>query len=89
MVVDLCTGINAASNTASFTVYPNPTNSTLTINTSLNYSSIQIINMLGQLVFRKEKSTSLNVSSLPSGIYFIQLVDTKGSVIGKEKFVKE
>ncbi len=89
MVVNLCTGINAASNTASFTVYPNPTNSTLTINTSLNYSSIQIINMLGQVVFTKEKSTLLNLSSLPSGIYFIQLVDTKGSVIGKEKFVKE
>jgi hypothetical protein len=45
--------------------------------------------MLGQLVFTKEKSTLLNLSSLPSGIYFIQLVDTKGSVIGKEKFVKE
>ena len=89
MVVDLCTGINAVSNTASFTVYPNPTNSSLTINTSVNYSSIQIVNMLGQFVFTKEKSISLNVSSLPSGIYFIQLVDTKGSVIGKEKFVKE
>ncbi len=89
MVVDLCTGINAISNTASFTVYPNPTNSTLTINTKAIYSSIQIVNTLGQLVFTKEKSASLNVSSLPSGIYFIQLVDNKGRVIGKEKFVKE
>jgi hypothetical protein len=89
MVVDLCTGINVVSNTASFTVYPNPTNSSLTINTSVNYTSIQIVNTLGQLAFTKEKSASLNVSSLPSGIYFIQLVDTKGSLIGKEKFVKE
>ena len=89
MVVDLCTGINAVSNTASFTVYPNPTNSSLTINTSVNYTSIQIVNTLGQVVFTKEKSTVLNVSSLPSGIYFIQLVDNKGSVIDKEKFVKE
>jgi len=89
MVVDLCTGINVVSNIASLTVYPNPTNSTLTINTKAIYSSIQIVNTLGQLVFTREKSTSLNVSSLPSGIYFIQLVDNKGSIIGKEKFVKE
>jgi len=89
MVVDLCTGINAVSNNASFTVYPNPINATLTINTKANYTSIQIVNMLGQLVFTKEKSTSLNLSSLPGGIYFIQLVDNKGSLIGKEKFVKE
>ena len=89
MVVILCTGINVVSNTASFTVYPNPTNSSLTINTSVNYSSIQIINMLGQVVFTKEKSTLLNLTSLPGGIYFIQLLDNKGSVIGKEKFVRE
>ena len=89
MVVSSCTGINEVSNTASFTVYPNPTNSTLTINTKAIYSSIQIVNTLGQLIFTKEKSTSLNVSSLPSGIYFIQLLDNKGSIIGKEKFVKE
>ena len=82
-------GINEVYQSNLFTVYPNPTNSTLTINTKAIYSSIQIVNTLGQLVFTKEKSTSLNVSSLPSGIYFIQLVDTKGSVIGKEKFVKE
>jgi len=45
--------------------------------------------MLGQLVFTKEKSTLLNLTSLPGGIYFIQLLDNKGSVIGKEKFVRE
>ena len=82
-------GMNEVSQTNIFTVYPNPTNSTLTINTKANYSSIQIVNTIGQVVFTKEKSASLNLSSLPSGIYFIQLVDNKGSVIGKEKFVKE
>ena len=82
-------GINEVSQSNLFTVYPNPTNSALTINSIANYTSIQIVNMLGQVVFTKEKSASLNVSSLPSGIYFIQLVDNKGSVIGKEKFVKE
>ena len=82
-------GITEAKENSDLLVYPNPTNSSLTINTSVNYSSIQIVNMLGQFVFTKEKSISLNVSSLPGGIYFIQLVDTKGSVIGKEKFVKE
>ena len=82
-------GLNEVSQSKIFTVYPNPTNSTLTINTKAIYSSIQIVNTLGQLIFTKEKSTSLNVSSLPSGIYFIQLLDNKGSIIGKEKFVKE
>lgn len=82
-------GINEVSQSNIFTVYPNPTNSTLKINTKAIYSSIQIVNTLGQLVFTKEKSASLNVSSLPSGIYFIQLVDNKGSLIGKEKFVKD
>ena len=82
-------GINEVSQSNIFTVYPNPTNSTLTINTKANYTSIQIVNTIGQVVFTKEKSASLNVSSLPSGIYFIQLLDNKGSVISNEKFVKE
>ena len=82
-------GINEVSQSNIFTVYPNPTNSALTINTKANYTSIQIVNMFGQVVFTKEKSASLNVSSLPSGIYFIQLLDNKGSLIGNEKFVKE
>ena len=82
-------GINEFLQDNLFTVYPNPTNSTLTINTKAIYSSIQIVNTLGQVVFTKEKSTSLNLTSLPSGIYFIQLLDNKVRVIGKEKFVKE
>ena len=64
----------------SITVFPNPTNSTLTIkvtNTNILPDSFSVYNMLGQLVMNTSVSQTsdltIDVSHLNDGMYFIQL----------------
>jgi hypothetical protein len=75
-----------------FTVYPNPAKDILNIATkeSINTQSMQVYNTLGQLVLvitNAEKTSNIDVSSLESGNYFIQIKTDKGS--SSSRFVKE
>lgn len=87
----LVTGINEKESTVdAITIFPNPTNSGISIKSTLDYNSIKIINSIGQTVITKEnKSEPISVSNLSNGIYFIQLLDKKGSLLKTEKFIKE
>ena len=59
-------------------IYPNPTNEFININILNNQfftESIDIYNMIGQLMIRKVINTNnaqINISTLPNGLYFIQ-----------------
>src|SRR5690606_21932051 len=76
-----------------FIAYPNPTNNTLNITTTLqgfNNIQYQIINTLGAIVNTNIVNTndfSIDVKSMSSGIYFIHL--QSGNAITVKKFVKE
>ena len=60
-------------------VYPNPTSNQL--NVYGNYKSLQIFNSVGEEVLRIDHpTTSINVSSLPDGIYFIKGLDENDKV---------
>lgn len=83
-------GINEKYKIPEFSIFPNPANSTLSITSSIDYSSIKIINSIGQTVFIIEnKSEPISVSDLSNDIYFIQIIDKKGLVLKTEKFIKE
>ena len=69
------------------TIYPNPTTTELTITSTNKISQITIANPLGQPVYTHEYNTekaAVNVSSLPTGIYFIKINSTE-----VRKFVKQ
>ena len=70
-------------------VYPNPTSSQVNFNTDAKFSSIQIINSVGQLVFTKEATTTIDASPLSHGIYFIKLYNEQGQLLKVAKFIKE
>ncbi len=73
-----------------FTLYPNPAKNTLNITSknNLEITSVEIYNLIGQLVIVKPNfSASIDVSNLASGTYFIKVNSEKGS--GNGKFVKE
>ncbi len=83
-------GIKELNNENSFEIYPNPTNSILSIkdkNQQLQNATIEIKNTLGQIVYFDVYSNQIDVSHLPAGIYFITLntKETKRTL----KFVKE
>lgn len=71
------------------TIYPNPTSDELTIETS-HQATIQILNIQGQLIKAidaTDSKTSVDVSELSSGMYFVEVKTENGVVV--RKFVKE
>jgi hypothetical protein len=74
--ISTTTGISSA-NADALEVYPNPAHNNLTVKASQNISSIQIINMLGQVVMSigqtNELSTEMDINPLPVGVYFVKV----------------
>ena len=66
------------NNNQEFTIYPNPAKNKLNIISSLsNTTSLILYNLNGKEVLRKTISSSketLDVSKLPNGMYFIQVI---------------
>ncbi len=70
-------------------LYPNPTSSHVYVKSSVKYTTLLIINSVGQTVLNKESSNVIDVSLLSTGIYFIKLYDEKGQLLKVSKFVKQ
>lgn len=81
----LTTGINELNNNLEFSIYPNPSQNTITIS-SAGETELFIFNLLGEIVLSsKVKNKSLvDTSSLKTGIYFIK--NKSGHTI---KFIKQ
>ena len=81
-------GINEINAANDFTLYPNPTTVEFTVYSeqlTVN-STIVITNTLGevmQTVHSNSQSSIINCQLLPAGIYFVQVVTDKGSVVKK------
>jgi len=95
-IIDLVTGIDKTEARQGLQVYPNPASSTLNIHLAnpeyLNKSgSWVIIDVLGKEVLKanvlNQNSFSIDVSSLPTGIYTFILADDSDT--GIVKFIKE
>jgi hypothetical protein len=65
------------------TVYPNPTNDQLLINTNQTFDAITIMNIQGKVVLQVNQllAKKVNVHSLPAGKYFIQLTNKNQKVL--------
>ncbi|MCO5260106.1 MAG: DUF4465 domain-containing protein [Crocinitomicaceae bacterium] len=73
------------SNTiSSVSIYPNPANSILTIVTN-EPTSIDLINAVGQVVKSTSSNgkTTLTVSELPTGVYYVSMSNNSGKSIQK------
>lgn len=62
-------------------IYPNPANDNVIITSSLQLEEISITDLSGRLIFKQKVQnglfqTTLNVSELPSGIYFLKSDNT-------------
>lgn len=71
-------GIDENENLPAITVYPNPANSTITIefNNSKPQNQLTLINMLGEEVRELnsiKQTETVNISDLPTGLYFIRI----------------
>lgn len=79
------TGINDKLSSVHFDIFPNPANTTITIQCELNILNISLYNSLGRCVIQRagnnnnNTSTILNVDNLPSGMYIIEVNTPYGS----------
>ncbi|HNW49637.1 MAG TPA: T9SS type A sorting domain-containing protein [Prolixibacteraceae bacterium] len=77
---------NESTNTLS--VYPNPASSRLFIKNGTGVQAVKIFNEKGeQILNRKTVDHSIDISTLPRGIYTIQLIGERN--VSTSKFIKE
>ncbi len=74
--------------TRSLLAYPNPSTDQITIRTSSfqDNSQLSIMNLTGQELISQQLSESkmvIDISSLPSGVYFVRLINDKTVEVGK------
>lgn len=74
-----------------FSLYPNPVTTMITVNLSLSEGQFKIYNAMGQLVTSSvvgKQNTSIDISSLSSGIYYLHLQTNDGAGVKKFEVVK-
>nr|MCU0351820.1 T9SS type A sorting domain-containing protein [Flavobacterium sp.] len=72
-----------------FSIYPNPVNNVLnvTMKNEININSVSITDLNGRVILLSNSSnTSIDVSNLSSGVYFVSIETNEGK--GTSKFVK-
>jgi Secretion system C-terminal sorting domain len=72
----------------SFSIFPNPATTEITISTAISASfSTEITNILGAVVLKNQEETRLDISNLQKGIYFFKL--RMGTEVYVQKFIKQ
>jgi hypothetical protein len=76
------------------TLYPNPAHSELNAvyDASADIKTIAVYNVIGKamMVYRvNNTSANLNIENLPSGVYFVRMVNSEGNVVATKKFNKQ
>ena len=87
----LSTGISNSNLASNFYMAPNPVSSELFISNDNHLGKVAVIDALGKIVLSMDANysnqTTINVSSLTKGVYFIQAND--GERIITKKFIKD
>ncbi len=71
-------GMDNKQNAAELLVFPNPFAENLFITNSMRYKAYQLLSLQGQLIKGgnlAEGKNSIQLSELPAGIYFLELID--------------
>jgi hypothetical protein len=76
-----------ASRLSSLVVYPNPASDVINVSSSSSIDSVSLVNALGQTVAASFDSTSINVATLPKGIYILTV--TAGESSTSQKMIVE
>jgi hypothetical protein len=85
------TSVKNMSYSSNFYISPNPATSEIFISSTSTLGKLQIIDALGKIILRKNEildlKTTIDISNLNRGIYFIQIDSGRGIV--SKKFIKD
>ncbi len=91
LTIDPAVGIATYSNHQAMYVSPNPASSQLNVVADFHFSSVRVFDALGSLTLSQNvngsPNTTLDLSKLNVGVYFIQISD--GNKVVTRKFIKE
>ncbi len=62
---------------AVISIYPNPSTGVFTIKTDAKNYSVEIYNMMGQVIMVAENKTDIDLSAEPKGIYFVMVMENE------------
>lgn len=83
------TGLNDELRRAkSFVLYPNPATEMLNLKTDINFTSVQVISVNGEVFFESGNTSEITMDKLPKGIYFVRLLDENNQEILSRKFLR-
>jgi len=89
-VLSTCTGIDDELNMEdNLVVYPNPTTGKIKIS-GIEKGEVMVLDVFGRIVKNVEivdDKNELDLSILPSGIYYLQMTQSSGSI--KKKIIKQ
>ena len=71
---------------SNISIYPNPVKDVLTIEG--NYTSVDVLDILGNLVLSSEATKNINVSSLADGVYMLNIKTENGIAVKKITITK-
>ena len=73
------------------TISPNPTQSKITVSSTYIFEGFSVVNVMGQMMMSgalsDNEKNDVDVSTLPDGIYFLQLINQKNQTRALGKFV--
>lgn len=85
--LDPALGIEGMNGPAHVQLFPNPTSSTLSILTNAAIKETAIVDIMGKEIFRSSQD-SMDVSTLPSGFYIVNVYTESGGLISG-KLIKQ
>ena len=68
-------------------IYPNPVRDRLNIRAEEGVKAVYLYNAVGQRVAQQDNTNTINVESLPNGIYLLEVIFQNGEV-AKQKIIK-
>ena len=88
---DQTVSVDELSNELTFSIYPNPTKESVSVQLDNNANNLQIIDIAGRVVITRNNLSigihKLNLSDLNAGIYFIKISDENETKV--ERFIKQ
>lgn len=85
------TNVKSVSQVVGFIVSPNPATSELFVSSGSHFGKVNVIDALGKTVLSHDANyaaqTTINISSLSKGVYFLQIND--GTNLTTKKFIKD
>jgi hypothetical protein len=75
--------VQSLDNESNFTVYPNPTNGTISLSTEATIENIRLFSANGELLIAKPATSQLDLTQLPNGVYYLIVQTNQGTATRK------